>query len=148
MCVFLHIRESSIAAAAGWQPQRLIYPSSSSWGDWESRATPETAECLSPVAEGIRLAGSHFPAQDILSELTDRGQNEAIGAFCAFWSATFSTCVDLCGQLGIDVHMMYICVVYAHVPSGDTGEPSLMVGLGLWRCGSLASVRPQDLVIP
>lgn len=130
VCVCLHVKESSTAAAAGWQPQRLLCPRASSWGNWEPRATPETAECLSPVAEGIHLAGSHFPAGDILPELTDRGKNEAIGVFCVFWSAIFS--VALCGQ---HIHMAYICVVYtrvvfAHLPSGDTSAPSLMAGSG------------------
>lgn len=112
MCVVLHIRELSIAAAAGLQPQRLICPSASSWGDWEPRATTETNECLSPAAEGIHLAGSHFPARDILPVLTDRGQDEATGAFHVFWNAIFSVSVDLCGQLGMYAPMMYICVLY------------------------------------
>lgn len=64
------------------------------------------------------------------------GQHEGAGAVCVFRSAMSSACVDMCGQLGIYVYMMYIgilwfiCVLCALVPSEDTGPASLLAGPG------------------
>lgn len=96
VCMCWHIRELSIAAAAGWQPQRLRCPCACSWGNWEPRTTAETAECLSPVTAATHLAGSHFPAQDILPELIDRWQNEAVLVWFVSFGELYSLALLLC----------------------------------------------------
>lgn len=127
VCMCLHIRELSRAAAAGWQPQRLRCPCACSWGNWEPRTAAETAECLSPVTAATHLAGSHFPAQDILPELTDRGQNEAVLVWLVSFGELYSLALLLC--VAIYVHMTDKCAVYAHVPLGTpVHPPALMAG--------------------
>lgn len=81
-----------------------------------------------------------FPSTEH-SAWADRQRTEwgHFGVVCVFWRAIFSSSVALCGQLGIHVHMMDKCAVYAHVPLGDTSAPSSTDGW-IWGYGDMTAL--------
>lgn len=115
VCVCLHIRESSVAAAAGWQPERLVCPSARSWGNWEPW------KILKQLSVSVQLLKELTLQDDIsqqrtfcLSWQTEDRTRPLVHSVS--WSAVFSSSVTVCGQLGIYVHTL--CAVYAHMSSG------------------------------
>ena len=60
VCVHVHVRicvsaGSAPATGVGLQPQGLICPDDSNWGDWDPGAAAGQTECLSLAAGGIQV---------------------------------------------------------------------------------------------
>lgn len=115
VCVCLHIRESSVAAAAGWQPERLVCPSAHSWGNWEPWKILKQLSVSAQLLKELTLQDDISQQRTFcLSWQTEDRTRPLVHSVS--WSAVFSSSVTVCGQLGIYVHTL--CAVYAHMSSG------------------------------